>query len=236
MTALPPAAYLPHLRTLTRAFAEGLRTGEPGAPVPDCGGWTRADLGAHLGHVHRWAAEVVRTGEPRPQEFGNPPSADLPGWYAESASVLLDALAEADPEASCWHFGATARTKAFWFRRQVHETAVHLIDLTEAAELDPVIAADGVSEVFEAILPRIARRHAVPPLAAPITLRATDTGHSWTLVPGEPPALGEAEAVATVEAPARNLVLRLWKRTVAEPRITGDEAVATAFLRAPLTP
>ncbi|WP_328611831.1 maleylpyruvate isomerase family mycothiol-dependent enzyme [Amycolatopsis sp. NBC_00345] len=236
MTALPPAEYLPHLRALTEAFAAGLREGEPAAPVPACGDWTRADLGTHLGTVHRWAATVVRTGEPQPFELESPPSADLAEWYAESAALLLDTLAEADPDARCWHFCGTAKTKAFWFRRQVHETAVHLVDLTEASDLDPLIAADGVDEVFGAMLPRITRWHAVPPLPAPITLRATDTGHSWTLVPGEPPVLGEAEATATVEAPARQLLLRLWKRPVAEPRITGDEALAAAFLQAPLTP
>jgi uncharacterized protein (TIGR03083 family) len=238
MTALPPSSYLPHLRALTEAFAAELRAGELDAPVPNCGDWTRADLGTHLGNVHRWAATVVRTGEPQPQEFENPPSADLAQWYAESAALLLDTLAEADPAARCWHFCGTEKTKAFWFRRQVHETAVHLVDVTRGTvpDLDPLIAADGVDEVFGAMLPRITRWHAVPSLPAPITLRATDTGHSWTLVPGEPPALGEAEAASTVEAPAQQLLLRLWKRTAAEPRITGDEALAAAFLKAPLTP
>jgi len=238
MTALPPSAYLPQLRALTEAFAAELRAGEPDAAVPACGDWTRADLGTHLGNVHRWAATVVRTGEPQRQAFETTPPADLAQWYAESAELLLDALAEADPAARCWHFGGTEKTKAFWFRRQVHETAVHLADAARgpAPELDPLIAADGVDEVFGAMLPRITRWHAVPSLAAPITVRATDTGHSWTLVPGEPPVLGEAEAAATVEAPAQELLLRLWKRPAAEPRITGDEALASAFLRAPLTP
>jgi uncharacterized protein (TIGR03083 family) len=238
MTALPPQSYLTYLRALTEAFAGQLRTGELDAAVPACGDWTRADLGMHLGDIHRWAATVVRTGEPQSQEFGSTPPADLAQWYAESAALLLDALAEADPAERCWHFGGTEKTKAFWFRRQVHETAVHLVDVARgpAPDLDPQIAADGVDEVFGAMLPRVTRWHAVPPLAAPITVRATDTGHSWTLVPGEPPALGEAEAAATVEAPAQQLLLRLWKRPVAEPRITGDEALAAAFLRAPLTP
>ena len=238
MTALPPSAYLPHLRALTEAFAAELRAGELDAPVPACGDWTRADLGTHLGNVHRWAATIVRTGERQRQAFNRALSADLAQWYAESAQLLLDALAEADPDARCWHFGGTEKTKAFWFRRQVHETAVHLVDAAHGPvpELDPLIAADGVDEVFGAMLPRVTRWHAVPSLPAPITVRATDTGHSWTLVPGEPPALGEAEPVATVEGPAQQLLLRLWKRPAAEPRITGDETLATAFLQAPLTP
>ncbi|QKV74946.1 maleylpyruvate isomerase family mycothiol-dependent enzyme [Amycolatopsis sp. Hca4] len=237
MTTMPfPAReYLPVLRELTGAFAERLRTGDPAAKVPDCVGWTLAALGTHLGNVHRWAATVVTTGEARPQDFERQPDAELAPWYAESAGILLDALAEAVPEDRCWHFGGTGKTKAFWFRRQVHETAVHLADSGSGHVLDPAVAADGVDEVLGAMLPRVTRWHAVPQLPGPVTLRATDTGDVWTVHPGEPPALGPAVPDgATVEAPARDLLLRLWKRTGPDPRITGE--AAEALLAAPLTP
>lgn len=241
MTALPlpPHDYLPHLRTLTEAFAAEA-SGDLGNPVPYCGDWTKRDLVTHLGNVHRWAAGIVRTGELSKQEFDVSPGGDLASWYAESAAELLDALEAADPADSCWVFGAVPKTKAFWFRRQVHETAVHLVDLFGArgrtAQLDPLIAADGVHEVLGTMLPRVARwKHEVP-LAAPITLRTTDTGHAWTVVPGEPPELGEGEAVATVAAPARDLLVLLWNRTDTQPEIAGDAAVAKGFLAARMTP
>lgn len=241
MTALPlpPRDYLPRLRSLTEAFAAEAE-GDLDNPVPYCGDWIKRDLVAHLGNVHRWAAGIVRTGELSKQEFDVTPSGDLAPWYAESAAELLDALDAADPADACWVFGAAEKTKAFWFRRQVHETAVHLVDLFGArgatTRLDPLIAADGVFEVLGTMLPRVARwKHEVP-LAAPITLRTTDTGHSWTVVPGEPPELGEGEAVATVAAPAQDLLVSLWKRTDAQPEIDGDEAVAKEFLAARMTP
>ncbi|RSD10619.1 maleylpyruvate isomerase family mycothiol-dependent enzyme [Amycolatopsis eburnea] len=236
MTTMPfPARdYLPVLRELTGAFADALRTGDLAAKVPDCGDWTLADLGTHLGNVHRWAATVVTTGEPRPQDFEADPGADLASWYAESAELLLDALERATPEDPCWHFGGTEKTKAFWFRRQVHETAVHLADSGSGHVLDPAVAADGVDEVLGAMLPRVTRWHAVPELPGPVSLRATDTGDVWTVHPGEPPALGPAAGGASVEAPARDLLLRLWKRTGPDPRVTGD--AAAALLAAPLTP
>jgi uncharacterized protein (TIGR03083 family) len=242
MTTMPfPArGYLPVLRELTAGFAGVLRTTDPAAPVPDCAGWTVADLGTHVGNVHRWAASVVTTGESQPQRFAGEPGADLASWYAESARILLDVLEAADPEDRCWHFAGTGKVKAFWFRRQVHETAVHLADAHAAAghgvTLAPAVAADGVDEVLTAWLPRVTRWHAAPSLAVPIALRATDTGDVWTLHPGEPPALGPAaEPAATVEAPAQDLLLRLWKRTAAAPRVTGAADVARAFLDAPLT-
>ncbi|GHG00905.1 MULTISPECIES: maleylpyruvate isomerase family mycothiol-dependent enzyme [Amycolatopsis] len=236
MTTMPfPAReYLPVLRELTSAFAERLRTGDPAAPVPDCAGWTLADLGTHLGNVHRWAATVVTTGEVHPQDFEELPDAELVSWYAEGAQLLLGALEAADPEDRCWHFGGTEKTKAFWFRRQVHETAVHLADSGSAHVLDPAVAADGVDEVLGAMLPRVTRWHAVPQLPGPVTLRATDTGDVWTVHPGEPPALGPAADGAEVEGPARDLLLRLWKRTGPDPRVTGE--AAKALLASPLTP
>ncbi|NBH12014.1 maleylpyruvate isomerase family mycothiol-dependent enzyme, partial [Amycolatopsis sp. SID8362] len=190
MTTMPfPARdYLPVLRELTGAFTDALRTGDPAAKVPDCGDWTLADLGTHLGNVHRWAATVVTTGEPQSQDFESGPGADLASWYAESAGLLLDALERATPEDPCWHFGGTEKTKAFWFRRQVHETAVHLADSGSQHVLDPAVAADGVDEVLGAMLPRVTRWHAVPELPGPVSLRATDTGDVWTVHPGEPPA------------------------------------------------
>ena len=213
MTTMPfPARdYLPVLRELTGAFADALRTGDPAAKVPDCGDWTLADLGTHLGNVHRWATAVVTTGEPQSQEFDAGPGADLASWYAESAGLLLDALEQATPEDRCWHFGGTEKTKAFWFRRQVHETAVHLAAAGSDPAPHPAGAAAGLDEVLGAMLPRVTRWHAVPELPGPVSLRATDTGDVWTVHPGEPPALGPAADGAFVEAPARDLLLRLWK-------------------------
>ncbi|MCR6483349.1 maleylpyruvate isomerase N-terminal domain-containing protein [Amycolatopsis sp. OK19-0408] len=181
--------------------------------------------------------ERAPLGRDRRHDRGAPaqgPGADLASWYAESAELLLDALDAAGPEDRCWHFGGTEKTKAFWYRRQVHETAVHLADSGSAHVLDPAVAADGVDEVLGALLPRVTRWHAVPELPGPVTLRATDTGDVWTVHPGEPPVLGPAAGSASVEAPARDLLLRLWKRTGPDPRVDG--AAATALLEAPLTP
>ncbi|WP_410589618.1 maleylpyruvate isomerase family mycothiol-dependent enzyme [Amycolatopsis sp. lyj-23] len=238
MTTMPfaPRDYLPVLAELTGAFTDKLRTADPAAAVPDCAGWSVADLATHLGNVHRWAATVVRTGEVQPQDFEQPAGADLPSWYAESAQLLLGELEAADPAAPCWHFGGTGKTKAFWFRRQVHETAVHLADSGSGHVLDPAVAADGVDEVLTVWLPRVTRWHPAPSLDAPLALRATDTGDAWTLHPGQPPALGPAvEPAATADATARDLLLHLWKRTATPPRLSGDTALAGQFLRAPFT-
>jgi uncharacterized protein (TIGR03083 family) len=252
MTAIPlsPADYLPHLSLLMAEFERLLRTADPDAPVESCGDWRLRDLGIHLGNVHLWAAEIVVTGEVAPQSFETGPDGDLADWYAAAAAGLLTTLRAADPAESSWTLSKTDRVKAFWFRRQTHEVAVHLFDAASAAgaesKVDPLIAADGVDEVLGMWMPRVHRKAGPPPLPESLLVRATDTGNAWLLRPadveGDGPTVrrvsGEMVSAATVEAPAEDLLLALWKRrSVAEiaPRITGDESIARGFLAATLT-
>ncbi len=246
-----PDAYLARLRELTAGFEQVLRTGDLAARVPCCGDWCLRDLGVHLGNVHRWATVIVRTGDPAPDGFGLEPGADLAGWYRESASDLIEALLAASPDESAWNFTAFAKTKAFWFRRQVHETAVHLLDAHRAAgteyTLDPPLAADGVDEVLSGMLPKVKRWHTPPVVTVPLLLATSDTGHAWLIsppeegadVPGSRPAESAESAAAIAEGPAEGLQLLLWQRVgLAESglKITGDVAAAETFLAGPFTP
>jgi uncharacterized protein (TIGR03083 family) len=252
MTAIPlsPADYLTHLSSLVAEFERVLRTADLDAPVESCGDWRLRDLGIHLGNVHLWAASIVVTGEVAPQSFETGPDGELADWYAAAAAGLLTKLREADPDESSWTLSKTERVKAFWFRRQAHEVLVHLFDAAGAAgaeaKADPLIAADGVDEVLGMWIPRVHRKAGPPPLPDSLLLRATDTGNAWLLRPaaveGDGPVVrrvsGEMVSAATVEAPAEDLLLALWKRrSVAEiaPRITGDESIAHGFLAATLT-
>ncbi|RSM60544.1 hypothetical protein DMH03_17495 [Amycolatopsis sp. WAC 01376] len=247
---MTPDEYLERLRELTTGFARVVRTGDHAAPVPCCGDWRLRDLVVHLGNVHRWAAGVVRTGDPSQQIFEAEPGADLAAWYGECADDLIEALRAASPQDGAWNFTAAAKTKAFWFRRQVHETAVHLLDAHRAAgteyTLDPSIAADGVDEVLLGMLPKVKRWHTPPVVTVPLLLKTSDTGHAWLItppgendVPGSRTADPAETAEAVVEGPAEGLDLLLWQRVgLAESglRSTGDVAAAETFLAGPFTP
>jgi uncharacterized protein (TIGR03083 family) len=245
---LPPTDYLPHLSSAAAEFERLLRTADLDAPVVACGDWNLRELGAHLGNVHRWATRIVLTGKAVPQDFEPDPGGDLADWYAASANELLTTLRDSDPAAPTWHFTVAEQVKAFWFRRQAQEVVMHLFDAARAAGretlIDPLLAADGVDEVFTVMMPRVRKRNGPPPLPEPLLFRAVDTGHTWLWSPADEgpvvePVAGKADPRAKVEGTAQDLLLVLWKRLALEEtaaRAVGDESVARDFLAAKLTP
>lgn len=140
--------------------------GDGSAQVPSCPKWTLTDLIRHLGGIHRWAAATL-TRLPRErielteEELALPEdwAAHAP-WFAEGGARLLAALRAADPAAPCYAWGADQHA-SFWFRRMLHENAIHRIDveltvLGRPGELDPAVASDNVDE-FLTNLPSVAR-------------------------------------------------------------------------------
>jgi uncharacterized protein (TIGR03083 family) len=221
--------YLAHLRADCDAVLAVLARSDATEPVAACPGWTVGDLVLHLGSVHRWATQIVRTGEA--QREADHDVEELAPWFAEGADALIDTLGAADPAAACWSF-TRDRTVAFWLRRQALETVVHRWDadraVGEPGPIAPLLAADGVGEVVMLMTPRQIALERIPPLPATVLLHATDTGHDWRLGDGRPSA--------GVEATAESLLLLLWHRI--EPRdprvrLSGD---AADVLRLALTP
>lgn len=225
--------HLGHLRADCDAVLAVLAVGDLAAPVAGCPGWDLRALVEHLGCVHRWATEIVRTGRVAAEPTADNVS-DLAGWFAEGADGLLTALASTDPEQSTWSF-TTDRTAGFWRRRQALETLVHRWDaqraVGEPAPLDAELAGDGIAEVADLFLPRQLRLGRIPPLPAAVAVHPLDAGHSVRL--------GASEPVVTVTGPAEVLLLLLWHRVYpADPRLTfeGDAEVARDVLQLALAP
>jgi uncharacterized protein (TIGR03083 family) len=226
-----------------------------GARVPACPGWSTYDLIVHLGNVHAWAATIVETGDRAPTQNDHPDSRRAKAvarWYAGKAEDLYRVLREADDEQACWTFSSRHHTKAFWPRRQMHETLVHLADLHQASgrppEVPDVLAADGIAEVLEVFLPRMHERGRPATLVAPLLVHATDTDDSWLLGPvaQAPPEVERVAGTDLVErgvdllaGPAADLMLMLWKRLPADhagASLDGDRTRLLDFLASPLTP
>lgn len=221
--------YLRHLRADVDRFAAALEQGPLDAPVTWCGEWTLADLGEHLGYVHRWATRAVLTGargEPDP----DPAPADGAGmadWLRAGAEPLVAALAAVDVDGPTWHPFPVPRVGAVWPRRQAQETSVHRWDAQRAiglaASIEPALAADGIDEYFVLALPRLMRREGVVAPEGSLRVRAVDTGDEWHVasVDGAIVAVGEdVTPSVTVDGTAEHVLLSLWRRPVPDEAVT----------------
>ncbi len=229
------------LERVTGAFLEEVRHADPHAELRAVR-WTAEQVAAHLGAVHRWAAANSRTGRRNPR-VNVPELRTTPAdWYAESRADMLTAFAELDPGSRCSTLSRTDKTVAFWHRRQLHESLVHLWDLRSRGpsaapptEVGPEVWTDTTEELFEVFLPRSSPAERGN-LGGTLRLEAADTGRSWTLAedwtPGRP-----ADAAATVTAPADVLALFAWNRLAVETvEVDGDPDVVDRFRRSRFRP
>lgn len=240
---LPPADYLPYLRQEGARFAAALRAADPDARVPTCPQWTLHDLAGHLGGVHEWVCAVVTTG-PQERRDGSA-DGDPADWYERRLTRLIDTLLDLGPEHECWTHQSDNRRCGYWFRRQAHEIAMHRADaelaISGVASYPAELARDGIGEVLDLWLPRIAHHQGPQPLAAPLSLYAVDTGDRWLLTPrsdAAPTAVGPhatGESAVEVRGTAADLLFGLWKRP-SSLDISGDRPLTEEFLAAVLTP
>jgi uncharacterized protein (TIGR03083 family) len=153
-------AYIGRLREEGELLAAAAAPLSLDLPVPPCPGWQLRDLLRHVGYVHRWATGYVteRHAEmvPRLDETGvlaqDIPDPALLDWFRTGHAGLVSALETAAPDLACWTFlPGAASPRAFWARRQVHETTMHRIDVQLAAAAGIAGAAvAGIAGVAEA--------------------------------------------------------------------------------------
>ena len=234
-----------------RQLGEMLRTADPEIPVRTCPGWGLRQLLTHVGRGDRWAAMIVRERadarvDMRAVPDGRPPAdADAAvGWLADSARLLLDAVAATGPEVPVWTFTGP-KPAAWWIRRRLHESVVHRADAAIALgvpyTVEPGLAADGVSEWLDLLAARPVREDgpALPDGVA-LHLHATDdglgAGGEW-LVRSEGGRIvwehGHGKGAVAVRGSAVELLQAVMRRIPADdPRlqVLGDEAAWRTWL------
>jgi uncharacterized protein (TIGR03083 family) len=227
-------------------------------PVPTCPDWTLRELAVHVGRVHRWAAEIVRTRSAEYIPFRSVPDGKFPAqpgeqelWLRAGAARLTETVQAAGGDL-VWAFGRQ-RPASFWARRMAHETAVHRADAELAAgrvpELAPDLAADAIDEWLgfmsglfspaeDGADPRI---DALPP-GRSLHVHATDAAVAgagageWTIrseQSGITVGRGHGKADVAVRGPAARLLLVLVRRLPpADPavEVIGDAAVLDRWL------
>ena len=234
---------------LTAAFRDELAGRDPDAGLQSPTIPTVAALAVHLGGVHRWVAEILRTRRATGAHAGHDvATGSMRGWFEDGRADLLDVLAAVPAEAPCWVLGDRIGTAAFWRRRMVFENVKHLMDLRAAGgdrwEAAPELAAadyaDGIDELLTEFLPR--SRPTLAPLPGAVVLRATDSGRTWRIgadwtIDGATTAGEPAEILARTG----DLALMLWER--ADPleadgrfRVRGGRDAVAALRAAPIHP
>ncbi len=221
-------------------YAAAIERGDVDAPVPSCPEWTLRDLVRHTSGVNRWATRVIteRATEPIDEELeaiagGWPEDGDLAPWFRAGNVLLVDALRSAPDDMECWAFLRAPSAKAFWARRQLHETAIHRVDAElSSGSVSPIPvdhALDGVDELLTGFLPRRSSK-LKPEKPSTIAVRPTDAEDAWLVSAGPDGATTErvssSEADVTVRGTAADLYLLLWnRRDLAGLDVIGDETL-----------
>lgn len=201
---------------------------DPQAAVPGCPGWDVDKLVGHVGRVHTWAAQVVRsrTAEPIssrlfPEGPENAPELRL-DWGRERHAELLDALRGLDEEEPIWVFLPRSGTGrgGFWLRRQAQELMLHRWDAQQATgdpqPLDAALAADGIDELLTQFLaPAASHTTKVAGGGETMHLHCTDREGEWLVrftEGGLQVTREHAKGDVAVRGPAETLHLLLWNR------------------------
>ena len=219
------------------ALADAAGEAGPDAAVPGCPGWSIRDLIVHTGGIHRWATDIVRsaretTDTAAGEAVGTAPEGDLIAWFSAGHADLVSALRAAPDALRCATFLPAPSPRAFWARRQAHETAIHRADAEAALgripAFDATFAQDGIDELLTGFA---ARRGNAVAEAGTMALRITDGpgrlvtfGGPRTVTVTVPDPQADAEVVGT----ASDLYLWLWHRPSAA-RVLGDAAVAARW-------
>jgi uncharacterized protein (TIGR03083 family) len=237
------------LDRITRSAAElASRAATAGldAAVVTCPEWSVADLVAHQGMVHRWAAAHLRLDDTpvpsHPEFLASVPPDRLLTWFADGVRELTATLRTVDPDVPALVFLKDApRPAHFWARRQAHETTMHAVDALSAvlgrlpsaveAGVDDDLALDGIDELLTGFFPR--GRSELAGLA-PLTLAVIPdrSERAWTVrVEGDRLTTRREpcqDADATFAGTAAQLYLGLWNRG-AEITATGRPGVLEAW-------
>ncbi|MER8045884.1 maleylpyruvate isomerase family mycothiol-dependent enzyme [Streptomyces sp. NPDC094032] len=238
MDTLSTDTHIDALDTAGKALLDAATSAGTDAEVPTCPGWRVRDLLRHTTTVHRWATAYVAEGR---TSFLSPgPETDLDGdallaYTREGHARLVEALRGAPEDLECWTFLPAPSPRAFWARRQNHETTVHRADAESAlgagpGHVDPDIAADGIDELLRGFHGRD-RSRVRTDRPRTLRIRTTDSDGLWTVhlsqdVPRtETGADGPADC--ELSGPADRLYMTLWNRLPQDAvTVTGDTALA----------
>ena len=251
-TSLTIDQHLAALRDAVSAFARHADAAGLDVPVPTCPDWTVRRLVGHQGMVHRWAAANLRGQgiEIDATERAGRRAASPVDWLRDGAIDLVAAIVEAPDDVRTIVFLNDAPgPRAFWARRQCHETTIHAVDALSAelgrypraadTWIDPAVAVDGIDELLRGFMTRNkSRLRSADPLS--IGVLADESPRGWRVEVSRAPAavsIAERDEVARgcdvrLSGPAVAVYLTLWNRS---DELDLDDAARAPWRDAPIT-
>jgi uncharacterized protein (TIGR03083 family) len=236
-TTLTMARHLEGLSAAMLAFVRYAEGAGFDAGVPTCPDWTVRDLVSHQGMVHRWAAALVRGERPSGEEVdaferAGRAAVDPLDWLKAGAAEVARAVVDADEDADILVFLNDAPgPRAFWARRQCHETTIHAVDALAASLgrapradevwVEPELAVDGIDELLGGFLTRPFSRLRCDEDAR-LVVAPDDVDDWWEVALGPRPAVTTRRTSSDprpedpdweVRGTAVELYLRLWNRS-----------------------
>ncbi len=199
--------------------------------------WSAREVLVHTGCVHRWSADIVRrrlvSNETGGSSAFHPglPDDEVLDWYLEGLGALVTTLTDAPEDLVTWTFTRGVPARAFWSRRQAHETAIHRADLEAAAGLDVTpFAAEFAQDGLHELLGGFARERAFATTTpGRLGFLAADGGNWLVTFGGERIVATVTDEVAgvdaTVSGSSSDLYRWAWNRP-SPATVDGDPAVA----------
>ncbi len=232
-TSLTIDQHLAALRDAVSAFVRHAQAAGLDVPVPTCPDWTVRRLIGHQGMVHRWATANLRgrTIEIDATERAGRRAPSPVDWLRDGAIDLVAAITEAPDDVRTIVFLNDAPgPRAFWARRQCHETTIHAVDALAGALgryptaadtwIEPAVALDGIDELLAGFMTRNkSRLRSDQPLTVGVLADESPTG--WLVEVSPAPAVvtvAPRDEVADrsdvrLDGPAVAVYLTLWNRS-----------------------
>ncbi|MCC3763542.1 hypothetical protein K3N28_10690 [Glycomyces sp. TRM65418] len=186
-----------------------------------------AEVLLELVRLYRWTVEVLFTPPAGDAAIPEPAPVDAPGRKAldvfdQSLAAVLDAVEARGPDSPAWTWAPVHWRAEFWHRRVAVATGLARWDLQMAvgatAPVPAALAAEAISEVFEAFIPAGVRRGVHPGATGLVQLFAQDADATWfvRLREGRVALLDHPDARTELQAraagSASDIALALWGR------------------------
>jgi hypothetical protein len=195
--------------------------------VPSRPDATVADILLELVRLYRWTVEALFTPPSKDAEINEPAPVTARGRavldaFDQSLAAVLDALEARGPDSPAWTWAPVEWRAEFWHRRAAVATGLARWDLQMAvgatAPVPAALAAEAITEVFEAFIPAGERRGAHPEATGLVQLFAQDADATWfvRLREGRVALLDHPDSHTELQAraagSASDIALALWGR------------------------